>query len=122
VTDGGSGPNDAARSADEARLDELRSRIRALDQDLVALVGERRAVALEIGALKERLGLPVLDPAQEARVVRRASELAREAGVDPEAVRDIVWRIMASARDAQEKRTRWGPPTPGGSGSSSDSG
>jgi len=27
-------------------------------------------------------------------------------------VRDILWRIIASARDAQEGRTRWGPPLP----------
>jgi chorismate mutase len=62
--------------------------------------------------VKESLGIPVLDPSQEARVVRRAAELAREEGVDEELVRDVIWRIMASARDEQEGRTRWGPPLP----------
>ncbi len=94
------------------RLETLRARIRELDETLVRMVGERRDVVLEIGQLKEALGLPVLDPPQEARVVRRAAALAREAGVDEEAVRDILWRIIASARDAQEGRTRWGPPLP----------
>jgi len=98
--------------SDEERLEELRGRIRELDEALVRLVGERSALVLEVGALKARLGLPVLDPPQEARVVRRAAEMAREAGVDQEAVRDILWRIIASARDAQEGRTRWGPPLP----------
>ena len=95
-----------------ARLELLRTRIREVDQELVRLVGERRALALEIGELKAALGLPVLDPAQEARVIRRAAETARAEGVDEEAIRDILWRIMASARDAQEGRTRWGPPLP----------
>ncbi len=94
----------------EERLEALRARIREVDEALVRLVGERRELVLEIGRVKEALGLPVLDPPQEARVVRRAAELARQAGVDEEAVRDILWRIIASARDAQEGRTRWGPP------------
>lgn len=94
----------------EERLEQLRSRIQELDRELVALIGERRALVLEVGEAKAALGLPVLDPGQEAKVVRRAAELARELGVDEELTRDVVWRIMASARDAQEGRTRWGPP------------
>jgi len=97
----------------EGRLEALRARIREVDEALVRLVGERRDLVLEVGRVKEELGLPVLDPPQEARVVRRAAELARDAGVDEEAVRDILWRIIASARDAQEGRSRWGPPLHG---------
>ena len=97
---------------DEERLETLRKRIREVDEALVRLVGERRDLVLDVGRVKAVLGLPVLDPPQEARVVRRAAELARDAGVDEEAVRDILWRIIASARDAQEGRTRWGPPLP----------
>ena len=93
----------------EARLEALRQRILEVDRTLVALVGERLNLVLEVGQTKEVLGLPVMDPPQEARVVRRAAELARELGVDEEMVRDVVWRIVASARDAQEGRTRWGP-------------
>ena len=96
----------------EERLESLRNRIREVDEALVRLVGERRDLVLAIGQVKAELGLPVLDPPQEARVVRRAAELARETGVDEEAVRDILWRIIASARDAQEGQTRWGPPLP----------
>lgn len=98
--------HDAARQ----ELDALRDEIRALDAQLVDLVDRRRDLAIRIGRLKAQLELPVMDPSQEARVVRRAAEIAREAGVDEEMIRDIVWRIIASARDAQEGRTRWGPP------------
>ena len=92
------------------RLEELRQAIRTLDNELIGLIGKRRDLVLEVGAAKEELGLPVLDPSQEAKVVRRAAEIARELGVDEELTRDVVWRIIASARDAQEGRTRWGPP------------
>ena len=92
------------------RLEALRRKIRDVDASLIELIGRRRALALEIGDAKAALSLPVMDPSQEAKVVRRAAEEARVAGVDEELVRDVVWRIIASARDAQEGRSRWGPP------------
>ncbi|MEX2466772.1 MAG: chorismate mutase [Gemmatimonadota bacterium] len=95
---------------DRTELDKLRERIHALDRELVALVGERRDLVLAVGRLKERLGLPILDPPQEARVVRRVAGIARDMGTDEELVRDVIWRIIASARAEQEGRTDWGPP------------
>jgi len=108
---GGPGPSSAGGGGaggpgtEEERLQELRKRIQAVDEALVELIRERRALVLEIGELKARLDLPVLDPAREAAVVRRAAALAREKGVDEELTRDVIWRIMASAREDQE-----GPP------------
>ena len=103
---------EAEVGAGDDGLEALREEIRALDEELVRLVDRRRSLAIEIGRVKEELGLPVMDPSQEARVVRRAARIAREAGIDEEMIRDVVWRIIASARDAQEGRTRWGPPLP----------
>ena len=94
----------------DARLEELRSMIERLDRELVQLIGKRRDLAVEVGKRKQSLGLPVMDPKQEAKVVRRAAEIARDLGVDEELTRDVVWRIIAAARAAQEGRTSWGPP------------
>lgn len=91
------------------RLEELRTQIEALDRELVTLIGKRRELVIEVGRAKADLGRPVLDPPQEAKVVRRAAEIARDLGVDEELTRDVIWRIIAAARDAQEGRTRWGP-------------
>jgi len=98
--------------ADTDELETLRTRLVEIDSELVRLVGERLESVLAIGRYKAERGLPVLDPGQEAKVVRRAAEMARDEGVDEEMVRDIVWRIMAAARDRQEGRSRWGPPRP----------
>ncbi len=83
-------------------LDQLRRRILEVDEELVALIGERKALVQEIGRVKKEQGLPVLDPAREAAVVRRAVEMARNRGLDEELIRDVIWRIMASAREEQE--------------------
>lgn len=95
--------------SDEKKLEELRTQIEAVDRELVQLIGRRRDLVLEVGRAKESLGRPVLDPPQEARVVRRAAEIARELGIDEELTRDVIWRIIAAARDAQEGRSTWGP-------------
>ena len=97
----------------EDRLAELREQIEAVDREIVTLIGKRRDLVMEVGRTKGDLGLPVLDPPREAKVVRRAAEIARELGVDEELTRDVIWRIIAAARDAQEGRSGWGPPPPG---------
>ena len=43
-----------------------------------------------------------MDPTREAAIVRRAAALARDAGGYEEMARDVLWRIIASARDEQE--------------------
>ncbi|HSM06010.1 MAG TPA: chorismate mutase [Longimicrobiales bacterium] len=111
----GDAPGPEGTPADaEARLAELRTRLEEIDEELIRLVGRRRDLVLEVGSVKEALGRPVLDPTREAHVVRRAAERARALGVDEELVRDVVWRIMASAREAQTGRSAWGPPDPPG--------
>ena len=88
----------------EERLEELRDRIIAVDDEIIRMIGERRDLVLDIGRLKESLGLPVLDPAREARVVRRVAERSRALGVDEELTRDVIWRIISSARQTQSER------------------
>src|SRR5690606_1022337 len=80
--------------ADRERLRQLRDEIAAVDDELVSLLARRLALAREIGEIKTSLGIPVLDPAREAEVVRRAAADARQHGVDPELVRAVLWRII----------------------------
>jgi chorismate mutase len=92
-----SGDEDAQRE-----LDSLRRRISAVDRALVEHVAERLRIAKRIGELKARLALPVMDPAREAEVVRRAAAVAREQGADPELIRAVLWQIIDHARTVQD--------------------
>ena len=94
----------------QARLEELRERIIAVDDEIIQLIGERQDLVLEIGRIKESLGLPILDPAREARVVRRVAERSRALGVDEELTRDVIWRIISSARQTQSQHSSSEPP------------
>jgi chorismate mutase len=85
-----------------SRLEELRAAIGRLDDSLVTLLSERVALAREVGVIKREVDLPRLDPAREAVVVRRGVELARDADLDAEEVREIFWRVVGLCRRAQE--------------------
>ena len=82
-------------------LARLRDAVEEVDARMVALIAERVRLAGAIGAAKRTLGRPTLDLRQEAAVVRRAGELARQHGLDDEAVRTLFWQLMAFARRAQ---------------------
>ena len=92
-------PSEQQAAADLARL---RDAVEDVDARMVALIAERVQLAGAIGAAKRTLGRPTLDPRREAAVVRRSGELAREHGLDDEAVRTIFWQLLALARRAQE--------------------
>jgi chorismate mutase len=83
------------------RLAALRSKIEGTDDAILGLIVKRAELARKIGAAKKRAGLPVLDPAREAQVVRRAAARARELGMPGEGVRVLFWQIIALCRAEQ---------------------
>ena len=85
-----------------ADLVALREQLLRLDGELVRLMAERERLARAIGAAKRTAGIPTLDPAREAAVVRRAAALAREHDLDEEDVRAVFWKLIASSRRAQQ--------------------
>ena len=96
---------DAKTSADAAAARESLARARRvieeIDRQLIALLARRVGRSKEIGTLKRIAGMPTLDPAREAEVIRRAASVAREQGLSDEKVRDIFWQIIGLSRTAQ---------------------
>lgn len=96
-------PDGRERGADEESLAELRELIRGIDDELLHLVRRRLEVAGEVADAKRTAGLPVLDPAREAAVVRHAAEFAREHDLDEEDVRALFWALIGLTRRAELK-------------------
>jgi monofunctional chorismate mutase len=88
-------------STAEEELSRLREEIERIDRALIGLIAERVQIARSVGTAKRATGLPTLDPAREAAVVRRAGVLAREVGLDDEDVRYIFWHLIGLSRRAQ---------------------
>jgi chorismate mutase len=83
------------------RLAALRQEIERVDRALVGLIAERVRLARAVGEAKRAAGLPTLDPAREASIVRRAGLLAREVGLAEEDVRSVFWTLIGLSRRAQ---------------------
>lgn len=81
-------------------LEELRARIDELDERLVDLLNARAACALEIGRLKEALGLAVYQPEREAEVLRHIQHHATSAGgpLSGDALTRVFERIIDEGR------------------------
>ena len=92
--------NEAAGEASD-EITRLRDAILECDHRLIQVLARRRDLVIRIGNSKKRMGLPVTDPQREAAVVRRAAVLARDSELDEELVRDLIWRVIASARTQQ---------------------
>jgi chorismate mutase/prephenate dehydratase len=81
-------------------LDEWRSRINNLDNQILNLLNQRAEAALEIGDLKRNAGLPVYAPEREAEVLRRVAH-ANGGPLTPDMTR-AIWREILSACRALE--------------------
>jgi chorismate mutase len=81
-------------------IDELRSRIDALDEQLVRLLNERARCALEIGHLKQRLGIQIYQPGREQEVLQHVQARTTEMGgpLSPSALARLFERIIDEAR------------------------
>jgi len=81
-------------------LDEWRSRINGLDEQILRLLNQRAAVALRIGELKQQTELPYYVPEREAEIIDRLLRL-NPGPLPAEAIR-AVWREILSASLALE--------------------
>ena len=89
--------------AEVITIEELRSRIDVIDEQLVRLLNVRVACAVEIGRMKHEAGLPIYQPEREAQVLASVRQAATElAGpLNAEAVLRIFERIIDEARRAE---------------------
>ena len=81
-------------------LDEWRSRINKLDNQILDLLTQRAEAALHIGDLKRRSGLSAYAPEREAEVMRRL-ESADTTRLSRESIR-AIWREIVSGCRALE--------------------
>jgi chorismate mutase len=101
--------------AEVLSIEELRSRIDVIDEQLIRLLNVRVACAVEVGRLKHEAGLPIYQPEREAQVLTRVRTSAAElAGpLEAEAVVRIFERVIDEARRAEriagERRDGAGP-------------
>src|ERR1700704_6216206 len=81
-------------------IDDWRSRIDALDGELLRLFNERARVALKVGESKKQAGASLCDHTREREVIERLSE-ANEGPLDDRAVVELYRAIIHESRSIQ---------------------
>lgn len=93
----------APRTAARPSLDKLRVRIDEIDDEIVALLGERYRVVQQVQQAKKRDGGVVFQPERERSQLRRLHRLNERDGtsVKPEALDAIFREILSASRALQ---------------------
>jgi chorismate mutase len=84
-------------------LRDCRNAIEVVDRRIVALLGQRVALALRAAAAKRAAGLPLVDEARESEVLDRVVTEGRGHGLPRDGVKQVFERIVAMSRRVQEE-------------------
>ena len=87
-----------------SQLKPLRERIDALDAQIIALLNQRAAVALEVGEVKKHFNAPVFRPERELQVIARLQDLSDGPLADDHI--SSIWREIMAASRALEQTLR----------------
>ncbi|MDQ4127183.1 MAG: chorismate mutase [Actinomycetota bacterium] len=87
----------------QAKVQELRERVDAVDRELIRALNERARVVQEIATLKAEAGIPIFDPKREEEILQRAVAY-NEGPIYDSSMRDIFELILHRIRDLEIQR------------------
>jgi histidinol-phosphate aminotransferase len=86
----------------DADLQQLRSEIDHLDDEILGLLQARAQLVTRVGRLKAQTNTPVLDPAREQAVLERVAQ--RAAGLPPDAVHAVFCAIIDASLALEQQQ------------------
>jgi chorismate mutase len=96
-------------------MEEWRRKIDAIDDQLLQLLNERAGCALEVGAIKKELGLPVYSAEREMEILARVTASSR-GPLEKEALLRLFERIIDESRRLERLAGQEAEPPVEGSG------
>jgi len=84
----------------EAKLEELRKKIKEIDDNIIALLRERAQIARRIGEIKEEMGIDVYDPSQERKIFEHLEGLGDD-NLPAFSLKAIFREIISASRVLQ---------------------
>lgn len=92
----------ATSEGDVTQLKEFRSRIDAIDAHIITLIAQRTNVVKQIGDLKKKAGLLVMQPDRVRVVLDDRADKGCSAGLNPKMVKQIWQLIIDEACQIEE--------------------
>lgn len=84
-------------------LQEHRSEIERIDEQIIRLIDKRIGISKKIFEAKRQEGRPISDPEREKRVLSRAMDLATELNLDAGAIKSIFETLIAMSVNKQHE-------------------
>jgi len=84
------------------KIEELRNEIDKIDGEIINLLVRRKKIARNIGEIKKKGKIPILDPSREERLLKRVLDFAVERGLNPEYVKKMYDLILTESKHEQE--------------------
>lgn len=84
-------------------LTELRAKIDAIDEQIVRLLHERAAIAVDVGTLKKETGQPIFDPQREQQVFAKITDAKLGTVLPSESLVAIYKTVIASAHVVEQR-------------------
>ncbi len=78
-------------------IDEIRSAIDSLDDELLRIFNQRAALALKIGEIKKASGLAIYDPEREKKIFMRMKR-ENSGPLDDQAIVRLFERVIDESR------------------------
>ncbi len=89
---------------DNKKLDSLRQKLDAIDEDIIRLIAERQVNVDQIGSVKLRTKSPTRDYEREKQVMDNVKAAALKHRVDPAVAQSIFSQIIRSSLTKQENQ------------------
>ena len=83
-------------------LEDCRKNIDVVDREIMALLNRRAEIVREIGAIKAKAGLPIVDWNREIEILRWVAQ-ENDGIMDDEAAARIFRRILQESRQIQSE-------------------
>lgn len=87
-------------------IEDIRKRIEKIDREILRMMANRTAAAVEMGQMKAANSLPLRAPLVEEQVIERYVERAKEFGMSPESARQIASLLIRESIDQQGRVPR----------------
>ena len=85
------------------RIEDLRSRVDEVDQELVRFLNERARIVQEIVEIKAEVGKPLFDPRREEEILQKVAE-QNQGPIYDTSMREIFELILHRIRDLEVQR------------------
>src|SRR4051812_42396096 len=89
--------------SDDVTLDELRRRINGIDDELLALVAERKRLSGDVARVKRSTGRATRDWEREREVILAARAKAADMGVAPDLAEELMRLLIRNSLTTQEQ-------------------